>query len=724
MVGALSGLLAADSLGRPAVAWLLRFPHSRAVSDAIHRFFVTAPSGLVDPLAHELELLGARSVSVDGTGCRVRGPLSFAYRLCMHSRLASRVFMPLVELIAKDADELAARVGEIPWEDHMDVDGTLAVDFTGRGMGIEHTKYGAQRVKDGITDRFREQLGRRPSVDTVAPDLRIHAHARGRACQINLDLSGGGLHRRGYRTESGPAPIRENLAAIMVLESGWASLSEQADAVMVDPMCGAGTLVIEAALIACKRAPGLSRDHFGFERWKGHDAEAWESIVAEAQAAVLTPRRIVAAGFDADQGVLEVARANAGRAGVGTCVRFSASRSADVRRPAQAQRGVVVTNPPYGERLGGKSAARTAYAELGELLRSQFMGWRASVISVDDALFSATGLIPDRSRFVMQGPMEARIVGTEVGPVGGDLVNRLRKNQKRLSKWVRREEIKVYRVYDADLPEYSAAIDLYRDRAVVQEYAPPAEIPPDKAATRRLEIVTAVAHVFEIAPHHVFVKMRRRQKGADQYEKAEVEPAVCIVSEDGLRFRVDLASYLDTGLFPDHRRTRAMFGELAPGKDVLNLFAYTGTATVHAARAGARSTTTVDLSKTYLDWAQRNFDLNGIEGDQHRIVRANVLAWLEQETRAYDLVFCDPPTFSNSKSMESTWEIQRDHRGLLGRVAARLRPGGIILFSTNARRFDISDALEGLEVEEITRETTSPDFERRPLHRAWRLTKA
>lgn len=694
------------------------------MSDAIHRFFVTAPSGLVDPLAHELELLGAHSVAVDGTGCRVRGPLSFAYRLCMHSRLASRVFMPLVELIAKDADELAAGISEIPWEDHMDVDGTLAVDFTGRGMGIEHTKYGAQRVKDGITDRFRAQQGRRPSVDTEAPDLRIHAHARGRACQLSIDLSGGGLHRRGYRTESGPAPIRENLAAMMVLDSGWPSLSEEEDAVMVDPMCGAGTLVIEAALIACKRAPGLSRERFGFERWKGHDADAWAAIVEDAQAAVLTPRRIVATGFDTDPRVLEVAQANAQRAGVDTCVRFSTSRCADVRRPAKAQRGVVVTNPPYGERLGGKFAARDAYAELGELLRSQFQGWRASIISVDDAQFSATGLVPDLSRFVMQGPMEARIVGAVVAPVEGDLVNRLRKNHKKLAKWVERESIEVFRVYDADLPEYSAAVDLYRDRAVVQEYAPPAEIPPDKAATRRMEIVTAVSHVFDIAPHHIFVKTRRRQRGADQYEKTEVDPAVCIMSEAGLRFRVDLASYLDTGLFPDHRRTRAMFAELSACKDVLNLFAYTGTATVHAARAGARSTTTVDLSKTYLDWAKRNFELNGIQGDQHRIIRANVLTWLEQETRAYDVVFCDPPTFSNSKSMQSTWEVQRDHHELLERVATRLRPGGVILFSTNARRFTISETLPALEVEEITRQTTSPDFERRPLHRAWRLTKA
>ncbi len=695
-----------------------------ALSDTIHRFLVTAPSGLVELLGEELDALGAGSVALDNIGARVRGPLSFGYEICMHSRLASRVYMPLIEIIAKDADGLAAAVAEFPWEEHLAVDGTLAIDFTGRGMGIDHTQYGAQRVKDGITDRFRERTGVRPSVDTIAPDLRVHAHVRGKSCQLSLDLSGGGLHRRGYRTESGPAPIRENLAAAMVLDAGWAELATQDDAVMLDPMCGAGTLVIEAALIACRRAPGLSRERFGFERWKGHDAEAWASVVDKAQAQVETPRRVVAVGFDEDAEVVEVARANAERAGVGTSVRFAVSTCADVKRPAKARRGVVVTNPPYGERLGGKTAARRAYAELGTLLRDQFEGWRASIIATEDGLYGSTGLIPDRSRAVMQGPIRARVIGAEVGPVAGDLVNRLRKNHKRLAKWLRREEVEVYRLYDADLPEYSAAIDLYRDRAVVQEYAPPAEIPPDKAATRRLEIAAAVAHVMELQPQHVFIKTRRRQRGADQYSRQEVDPAVCIVSEAGLRFRVDLTSYLDTGLFPDHRRTRALLGELAEGKDVLNLFAYTGTGTVYAARGGARTTTTVDLSKTYLDWAKRNFELNDITSDKHRIVRADVLEWLEQETRAYDVVFCDPPTFSNSKSMKTTWDVQRDHPELLRRVAKRLRPGGVILFSTNARKFKLAEDLPGLVAEEITKQTTSPDFERRPLHRAWRLTRA
>ncbi len=673
-------------------------------------------------VAAELSELGAGSVAEDATGCRVRGPLSFGYRICMGSRFASRVLMPLIEIVANDADDLARQVAEFPWEDHFDADRSIAIDFVGRGMGIDHTKYGAQRVKDGITDRFRGQTGRRPDVDIKDPDIRLHAFVRGRSCQLSLDLSGHGLHRRGYRTEAGAAPLRENLAAAMLSLTGWgASASDHG--VMVDPMCGAGTLVIEAALMACDRAPGLTTPRFGFEAWKGHDAEAWAAIQEDAQARAQTPRRVVALGYDENPDVLESARANAQRAGVETFVRFAQARCADVRPPPRSRGGVLVTNPPYGERLGGAVTAQKAYAELGATMVEHFAGWRAGVIATDDALLGTTKLIPDRSLAVMQGPMDARIVSGTIARPQGDLINRLRKNRKRLAKWLVKDEIEAYRLYDADLPEYSAAIDVYGDRAVVQEYAPPAEIPADKAATRRLEIVVATAEVLDIDPARVVLKTRKRQRGSEQYGREQVEPTVAIVREGGHRFRVDLTSYLDTGLFVDHRITRRMIGELARGVDVLNLFAYTGTASVYAARGGANSTTTVDLSKTYLEWAEENFALNDIRGSKHRIVRANVLQWLAQEQRRYDLVFCDPPTFSNSKAMDDTWEVQRDHQGLLRAIEARLRPGGVILFSTNARKFQLSDELGTLQAEEITRRTTSMDFERRPLHRAWRLLR-
>jgi 23S rRNA (guanine2445-N2)-methyltransferase / 23S rRNA (guanine2069-N7)-methyltransferase len=306
----------------------------------------------------------------------------------------------------------------------------------------------------------------------------------------------------------------------------------------------------------------------------------------------------------------------------------------------------------------------------------------------------------------------------------GDLVNRLRKNMAKLAKWRRREGVSCYRLYDADLPEYNAAVDVYGEHAVVAEYEAPAHVDPDRAAARRIEIASAVATVLELPPDRLHMKTRRRQRGAAQYEReAEAGPAI-VVEEAGHRFRIELGDYLDTGLFLDHRITRRLLAQHADGARFLNLFGYTGTATVYVARAGARSTTTVDLSRTYLDWAQANFDLNDIRGPQHRLVRADVLRFVEQSREQWDLVFLDPPTFSNSKSMQDTFDVQRDHAELIAALAPRLAPGGRLLFSTNRRRFTLDPGLaDRFAIEDITKKTTPPDFDRRPPHHAWWLRR-
>jgi 23S rRNA (guanine2445-N2)-methyltransferase / 23S rRNA (guanine2069-N7)-methyltransferase len=304
----------------------------------------------------------------------------------------------------------------------------------------------------------------------------------------------------------------------------------------------------------------------------------------------------------------------------------------------------------------------------------------------------------------------------------GDLVNRLRKNLAKLSKWRRREGVSCFRLYDADLPEYNAAIDVYGEHAVVAEYEAPATIEPDLAAARRIEIASAVAAVLELRPDRLHMKTRRRQRGASQYEREADAGVSIVVEEGGHRFRVDLSDYVDTGLFLDHRITRRLLAEHANGARFLNLFGYTGTATVYVAKAGARATATVDLSHTYLDWAKDNFQLNGIRGEQHRLVRADVLQFVEQDRGQWDLIFLDPPTFSNSKAMLDTFDVQRDHADLIARLAPRLAPGGRILFSTNRRRFDLDESVSKLfTIDDITRHTTPPDFNRRAPHRAWWL---
>ena len=317
---------------------------------------------------------------------------------------------------------------------------------------------------------------------------------------------------------------------------------------------------------------------------------------------------------------------------------------------------------------------------------------------------------------------------------------RLRKNLKERRKWARRNEISCYRLYDADLPDFSVAIDVYEgihegvEGAFlhIAEYAPPASVDP-KRAQRRLEDVVALAPlVCGIDPAHVFTKVRKRDKGGGQYRSDGREPFIVEVQEYGLSFEVDLNGYLDTGLFLDHLDTRILVGSMADDARFLNLFAYTGSASVHAAAGGAKTTLTVDLSQTYLDWARRNMALNGFDGPEDRFERADAVMWVTQARRAgmrFDLIFVDPPTFSNSKSMGTrTWDVQRDHAELLIGVSRLLSEEGVVVFSCNLRSFKPDrETLEryGVTIEDITAKTIPHDFERNPkIHHCYLVRRA
>ena len=266
-------------------------------------FFVTAAAGTADLLASELAALGIESVREVLGGVACESELAGAYRACLESRLGLRVLWQIARFPVADANALYAGIREIDWSTHMDADGTLAVDFSGSVPGVTHTQFGAQRVKDAVVDQFRERTGTRPSVDRDAPWLRINVHASRGAVTVAIDLSGDSLHRRGYRGGQGAAPLKENLAAAILIRAGWPAIAA-AGGGFVDPMCGSGTFPIEAALIAADIAPGLFRERFGFERWKQHDAAAWSRLRADAESRrqpdLLTPGRI--RGFDRDPG--------------------------------------------------------------------------------------------------------------------------------------------------------------------------------------------------------------------------------------------------------------------------------------------------------------------------------------------------------------------------------------------------------------------------------------
>jgi 23S rRNA (guanine2445-N2)-methyltransferase / 23S rRNA (guanine2069-N7)-methyltransferase len=697
------------------------------------KFFVTCPKGLEQLLAQELVELGAQAPAQTVAGVQAEGELELAYRICLWSRLANRVLLPLVEGDVPDADALYRLVQQVEWLDHLRPSGTLTVDFNGRSEAINNTHFGALKVKDAIVDQIRAATGKRPSVERVQPDLRINVHlARGRAT-VSIDLSGDSLHRRGYRREAGAAPLKENLAAGVLMRAGWPQLAGEMETVL-DPMCGSGTLLTEAVLMAADVAPGLFRDRFGFSYWLGHRSELWNRLLDEAKArrdAGLAGCRLRLIGFDADAAVLERARQNAKRAGVAELIEFKVQELARLRCPEGAQQGFLITNPPYGERLGEESELMFLYQLFGQLLRRHFAGWRVGVFTGNPSLCKVMKLRADKQYKLFNGTIASQLLLFQVHhretPADTPALqavseqaqmfeNRLRKNLKQLSRWRKREGISCFRAYDADIPEYAVAVDYYDPLVMVQEYAPPASVDPIKAFERVQDVVQVVQRVFELTPDQVVLKQRKRQQGTAQYTRQNETRHFFTVNEHGCQLRVNLHDYLDSGLFLDHRPVRRMIQQQAAGKEVLNLFCYTASATVHAVVGGASRSTSVDMSATYLEWARRNLELNGADPSRHQLVQEDCFKWLSRpHPERYDLIFMDPPTFSNSKRMADVLDVQRDHVRLIEGAMQLLRPEGLLIFSNNYRRFALDyEALSRFDVRDITPQTLDPDFKRNP----------
>ena len=697
----------------------------------LHALFATAPRGLEELLADELAGLALAGVQVQRGGVAFQSDLAGAYRACLWSRLANRILLPLAEFEAGDDDALYTGVRTIDWSDHLGPENTLTVDFTGIKAAIDHSRFAEQRVKDGVVDQLRETLGERPSVDTAAPDVRINVHMHRTEVGIALDLSGDSLHKRGYRAPGTGAPIKENLAAAILLRGDWPALAA-AGGGFCDPMCGSGTLAIEAAWIAGDSAPGLLRTRFGFQRWRGHDDAAWKALLDEAlerqEAGLARIPPIVA--FDHDPAEVRFALQNVQRAGLAGHVHIERRELSEARPPKNLKNGLIAVNPPYGERLAEQHELLPLYLRLGETLRRHFPGWRAMVLNGSGCQI---GLKPDRTWQMDNGPIQCRLERFELSsdPVQADrqpaedLVNRLRKNRRQLAKWLKRSDIDCYRVYDADIPEYALAVDVYGtaqgDWLHVQEYEPPATVDPHQAQARLRAALTALPDALDIAHERMVFKVRRRQRGREQYERQAEQGRFLTVREGHCKLLVNLTDYLDTGLFLDHRPVRLWLAETAAGKNVLNLFCYTGAATVHAAVGGARASTSVDLSRTYLDWFKRNLALNGLHEGPHRAIRADAVEWLAQCRERFDRIFLDPPSFSNSKKMDSALDVQRDHAGLVRDAMRCLAPDGVLVFSTNLRRFNLDDDLaDDFYIEDRTAWSIPKDFQRnRKIHQCW-----
>lgn len=719
----------------------------------LYELSLTCPKSLEGLLVEEATELGLQGARERVAVVQGQGSLETAYRLCLWSRLANRVLLVINKFDAKTANELYQRIYEMDWADHLTNQSSMAIEFSGKGAGIDNTHFGALKVKDAIVDRLRDRLGNRPSIEKRNPDLRINIHVQRNDVVVSLDLSGTSLHQRGYRLQQGAAPLKENLAAAVLLRAGWKALAKQG-AALTDPMCGVGTFLVEGAMIAADIAPNLKRQEWGFTHWQGHIPSIWARLLEEAQQRAAqglsqTPNWI--RGYEADPRLIQPARNNIERAGLADWVKIYQGELATFEpHPDKNQTGLVVCNPPYGERLGEEASLLYLYQHLGQRLRQYCLHWQAAVFTGAPQLGKRMGLRSHKQYAFFNGALPCKLLLFKVEIdqfVTGDnaaaqtdklladameparlsegaqmFANRLKKNLKALSKWVKNEQIDCYRLYDADMPEYAVAIDVYGNQVHVQEYAAPKTIDENKAQARFLDVIAALPSVLGVKAEHIAIKRRERQVGLRQYERQAQKGEFFEVQEAGAKLLVNLTDYLDTGLFLDHRPMRRKIQQEAKGKRFLNLFCYTGSVTVHAAVGGARSSTSVDLSKTYLDWARRNLALNGFS-DKHRLEQGDVMQWIAQDRNEYDLIFIDPPTFSNSKRMEGVFDVQRDQVQLIDNAMQRLAKNGVLYFSNNFRRFELDESImQRYTVAEVSAQTLDPDFKRNTkIHRAWRI---
>ena len=740
-------------------------------------------------LTDELRTFGINNIKVTMAGVAFQGDLETAYRACLWSRTANRILLVLSSFEVKTQEDLYKGVQQINWFEHINPEDTFAVSFSAKNsQAINNTHFGALKVKDAIVDQMRDTFQKRPSIDTERPNIRINVYLQGEQAQLSLDLSGESLHRRGYRDVNIRAPMKENLAAAMLLRCGWPEIAKN-KGTLIDPMCGSGTLLLEAGMIAADYAPGLLRDYFGFIGWKKHDAECWEKLRMEALQRRKTGMDTlpIIVGFDQNKQTVKTALAHIANAGLQNKIHVE-RRDIEDAEPAESWKtGLLICNPPYGERLGDEQETAELYKKFGESLKAHFLGWKAAMIISNPELGFRLGIRSQKPITLFNGALECKLlrlkieesnffipkarnqeeritkvlaINTAQQPekefktrielmsedeplevsadknderVGAvDFANRLKKNFKKLSKWAKQNAITCYRIYDADLPEYAAAIDIYAGEQTwinVQEYEPPKTIDQHKADERLAGLLSEIPQVLGVDNAQVFLKIRKKQRSTDQYEKHDDQGRFHIIEEGGCKLLVNFEDYLDTGLFLDHRPIRKLIQQQANNKRFLNLFAYTGSATVHAAMGGAKSTTTVDMSNTYIEWAKKNMALNK-NGGEHEFIQADCLDWLnteanEADRRQYDLIFLDPPTFSNSKRMDDVFDIQNDHVQLIKNATALLADNGVLYFSTNFRRFKMElSALSDLSIEDISASTIPEDFLRNPrIHYCWKISK-
>ena len=721
----------------------------------------TMAAGLEACVKRELVELGFGDARVSSPG-RIwfRAGLDGLARANLWLRTADRVLLVMGQFEARDFGELFDQTNALPWDRWIPAAGRFPV--SGRSYKSQLTSVPACQkiVKKAIVEKLLSAHGVAELPETGAT-FAIEIALRDDTATVTLDTTGPGLNKRGYRAAAGPAPLKETLAAAMIQLSFW-----KPERQLIDPFCGGGTIPIEAAMIGRNIAPGLKRK-FVAETWPEIPAEIWETERANARDSVrpALPLRII--GTDIEPKAISLSSYHAELAGVAGDIHFQ--QGAFEQLASAREYGCVICNPPYGRRFEDTPDVTAIYESMPDVFRT-LKTWSFYVLTSQD-LERFLGQRADRRRKLYNGQIEcvyyqfygprppkgfgkespqpqaapatdqppaaqesAEPAGEQVESAFGGLkqnsahqaeifANRLQKKARHMRRWPKRG-ITCYRVYNRDIPEVPVTVDLYEGRAHIAEFDRPHDRTPAEHADWLDMLVRVAGEVLGIAADDIYLKRRQRQRGAEQYNRVSRSRKVYTVGEGGLKFEVNLSDYLDTGLFLDHRLTREMVRQESAGKRMLNLFAYTGSFSVYAAAGGAKSTTTLDLSNTYLDWANRNMHANGFDGPQHRYICSDAMEFLRSQPLGgkFDLAVIDPPTFSNSKQIQDVFDVQRHYCELLT-VAARLMPsGGVIYFSTNFRRFKLDQAeLPSLDIEDITSSTVPEDFSNKRTHKCWRM---
>ncbi|ELA08373.1 23S rRNA m(2)G2445 methyltransferase [Moraxella macacae 0408225] len=738
------------------------------VSKRTFPIIITCADGLEQPLQTELTRLNINA-DIKQTGRLVAEiTLIQIYQICLWSRVASRVLLPLgkknINTDYDIAEQLYTFAKSIAWTNVFNVEQTFAIRLSLDKRVQANQQFSMLRIKDAIVDQFNEKLGHRPNVDKN-PDFHIFATVNDKQAEIYLDLSGTSLHRRGYRVAMTDAPLKENLAAALLYCVDFHGTDYD---VFIDPMCGSGTLLIEALLLKADYAVGLDKadKQFGFYAWQHHDDTLWQSLIVDARQRFHDKLEGMAQGnmpavfgFDMDVKAIRATHKNLVAAGLTPIInkitlqqRSLATLNLALEKQAGAwQKPLIVTNPPYGERLGEEELIKPLYQGFGKRLQHLFADSTASVMlgvlasKVEQA--DTLPLIDPKTLRCYNGAMtvyfrQGLLNKTLEKPLierfeklnihveqGQDFVNRLQKNLLNLKKIAKKQQVTNLRIYDADLPDFKVAVDIYGNFVHVQEYSAPKSIPPETAKKRFNLALQGIKTVLLANREQVFIKTRTKQSGNEQYVKKASTGKFYVVSEPSSQnqqalFLTNFSDYLDTGLFLDHRCMRKIIAENARGKNVLNLFAYTCTASVHAGLGGAKSVTSVDLSQNYLDWGRKNFALNGLpELPNYRFIAHDVFDWIKQNSEQYDLIFIDPPTFSNSKKFYGTFDVQRDHVALINRAMNRLTSDGVLYFSNNFSKFELDKQIsERYSVVKMTEQTIGFDYDlKKPIHQSWAI---